>query len=80
VADSTLTSIIPSNAFKCWAFNTEIMGGGWIVLQSEEKESYPFPKRNTPAAASLNKRNALLRLFGGQQQGIIWKSGVYTIP
>jgi len=29
--------------------------------------------RNT--SASLNKRNALLRLFGGQQ-GIIWKSGV----
>lgn len=48
-----------------------------MLLQSEEKESYLFPKRNTPTAASLNKRNALLRLYFGGQQGIIWKSGVY---
>ncbi len=47
-----------------------------MLLQSEEKESYLFPKRNTPTAASLNKRNALLRLLFGGQQGIIWKSGV----
>jgi hypothetical protein len=39
------------------------------MLQSEKKESYLFPKRNTLAAASLiNKRTALLRLFGGQQE------------